>query len=390
MTSKPATRSQTLRLVFLTLVNDRVARTLVLPILPCIVVRFRLSGLMIGLLMASITITSAITAPLTGRLSDRFGRRPILLGCLGISSAGMSMFGLASSVQALFTGRLVDGLGGGSEATAEAAVADITPRTDQTATFGLVAIASAVGLIVGPGLGGLFAGINARLPVWIASVMLCVNVALIAAGFQETRGPGASRQPLSEPDQPWPKLIALAYICLITAGYGGLYAASLMLHGVHKVTVGAAGLAFSVAGVVSVLQQVLILPRLSRNCSDRGIVLIGCGLTIAGAAMICTPQAPSSYATTVVGVSLMSMGLALISASICSLFARSASTGQAMGRLQLLKNIGGGIGPPLLGYAFDIGHRSAFMLALILGLIGLAAAALAPREQSIGSPEMSP
>ena len=195
---------------------------------------------------------------------------------------------------------------------------------------------------------------------------------------------------MSEHDQPWPKLIALAYICLITAGYGGLYAASLMLHGVHKVTVGAAGLAFSVAGVVSVLQQVLILPRLSRNCSDRGIVLIGCGLTIAGAAMICTPQAPSSYATTVVGVSLMSMGLALISASICSLFARSASTGQAMGRLQLLKNIGGGIGPPLLGYAFDIGHCSAFMLALILGLIGLAAAALAPREQSIGIPEMSP
>ena len=84
------------------------ARTLVLPILPCIVVRFQLSGLMIGLLMASIRITSAITAPLTGRLSDRFGRRPILLGCLGISSAGMSMFGLASSVQALFTGRLVD------------------------------------------------------------------------------------------------------------------------------------------------------------------------------------------------------------------------------------------------------------------------------------------
>ena len=187
MINQPAKRSRTLGLVFFTLVNDRVARTLILCILPFIVVRFHLSGLMLGLVMASITLTSAVAAPIAGRLSDRCGRRPILLGCLDISTVGMSIFGIASTVPALFFGRLVDGLGGGSEATSEAVMADITPRKDQTKTFGLVAMASAVGLIVGPGLGGLFASLNVRLPVWIASFMLLINVILIAAGFQETR-----------------------------------------------------------------------------------------------------------------------------------------------------------------------------------------------------------
>ena len=385
MTNQPVKRSQTLRLVFLTLVNDRVARTLIICILPYIVVRFHLSGLMLGLILASITLTSAVSAPIAGRLSDRCGRRPILLGCLGISTLGMSIFGFASIVPALFAGRLVDGLGGGSEATSEAVIADITPRKDQTKTFGLVAMASAVGLIVGPGLGGLFASLNVRLPVWIASFMLFINVILIAAGFQETRCSDSPKQPLTQRDRSWPKLVGLAYSCLMMAGYGGLYAASLMLHDVHKVNVSTAGFVFSVAGVLSVLQQWLILPRLSRHFSDHGIFRIGCCLTISGAALIWAVRIPSSYVITVVGVSLMSMGLALISASVCSLFARGSSSGEAMGRLQLLKNIGIGIGPPLLGYAFDVALRGAFMLVFLLGLVGLVLALMAPKQPQVGT-----
>ncbi|KZR91266.1 Tetracycline resistance protein, class B [Synechococcus sp. MIT S9509] len=210
MTNQPVKRSQTLRLVFLTLVNDRVARTLINCILPYIVVRFHLSGLMLGLIMASITLTSAVSAPIAGRLSDRCGRRKTLLGCLGISTVGMSIFGFASTVPALFTGRLVDGIGGGSEATSEAVIADITPRKDQTKTFGLVAMASVIGLIVGPGLGGLFASLNVRLPVWIASIMLFLNVILIAAGFQETRRSDSPKQPFALVERSWPKLIGFA------------------------------------------------------------------------------------------------------------------------------------------------------------------------------------
>lgn len=85
MINQPVKRSQTLRLVFLTLVNDRIARTLIICILPYIVVRFHLSGLMLGLMIACITLTSAVSAPIAGKLSDRCGRRPILFGCLGIS-----------------------------------------------------------------------------------------------------------------------------------------------------------------------------------------------------------------------------------------------------------------------------------------------------------------
>ena len=385
MTNQPVKRSQTLRLVFLTLVNERVARTLIICILPYIVVRFHLSGLMLGLIMASITLTSAVSAPIAGRLSDRCGRRLILLGCFGISTVGMFVFGVSSTVAALFTGRLVDGLGGGSEATSEAVIADITPRKDRTKTFGLVAVARAVGLIVGPGLGGPFASLNVRLPVWIASTMLFINVMLIAVGFQETRHADLPKQPLTQPDRSWPKRVGLASTCLMMAGYGGLYAASLMLHDVHKVNVSTAGFVFSVAGVLSVLQQWLILPRLSRHCSDHGIVQIGCCLTIAGAAVIWAVQIPSSYVTTVVGVSLMSMGLALISAAIFSLFVCGSSSGKAMGRLQLLKNIGIGIGPPLLGYAFDVALRGAFMLVLLLGLVGLMLTLMATRHPQIGT-----
>ena len=86
-----------------------------------------------------------------------------------------------------------------------------------------------------------------------------------------------------------------------------------------------------------------------------------------------------------VGVSLMSMGLALISAAIFSLFVCGSSSGKAMGRLQLLKNIGIGIGPPLLGYAFDVALRGAFMLVLLLGLVGLMLTLMATRHPQIGT-----
>ncbi len=104
---------------------------------------------------------------------------------------------------------------------------------------------------------------------------------------------------------------------------------------------------------------------------------------IAGAAVIWAVQIPSNYVNTVVGVSLMSMGFALISASVCSLFVRGSSTGQSMGTLQMLKNIGIGIGPPLLGYAFDVALQGAFFLVLLLALVGLVLAFIAPKQNQI-------
>ena len=383
-------RKHVISLVFLTLLNDRLARSFVIPILPYIVARYNVSGFTIGLLISSYTITSILAGPISGHLSDRIGRRPVLVSSLGLGAIGMSIFGLASNVTTLFCGRLIDGTGGGGASTAAAVIADVTPPKDQTKAFGLIALASAFSIIIGPGLGGVLAGVSPQLPILFASVLLIANFGLALLFFKETH-PHSNSKGIAEKSldikgfvqsfiagfKPLSKrkigFNSLSY-CLLNLGcFGGLSIGSLYLARVLKFDAHMTGLAFTLAGVLTVSQQIFLVPRLTQRLSTLQILMLGNLLGVIGAAVLITPTNSQHFLITTLGLSLFSMSLGLAAPSIRAIFNTeidTSSSGNSMGIVGSLQNIGSAIGPPLLGYLFDaVNPETAFTCVFIVIII---------------------
>ncbi|MFN0091234.1 MAG: MFS transporter, partial [Acidimicrobiales bacterium] len=171
---------------------DLVGFGIVLPILPLYAERFGASPSVIGLVLAAYSVGQLVGAPILGRLSDRYGRKPVLLLALAGSSLGHLVTGLAGSVWVVLAARAVDGLSGGSVSVAQAAVADLAPPAARARLFGLLGVAFAVGFVVGPALGSLAALGGPRLPFFLAAGLSGLNALTGLRRLPETRPAGAA------------------------------------------------------------------------------------------------------------------------------------------------------------------------------------------------------
>lgn len=191
----------TLLSAFITLLNDRLGETIVFPLLPFLLEQFTKSGTTLGLLAGTYAISQFTVSPLIGALSDRFGRKPIMITCVSGSVIGLCLFALtvsfnwknylplwASSLPLLllFLSRIIDGISGGTAATATAILADISTPENRAKTFGLIGVAFGLGFILGPGLGTTLAQYSVTLPVWAASGFALLNLSLVLWLLPET------------------------------------------------------------------------------------------------------------------------------------------------------------------------------------------------------------
>ena len=149
---------------------------LLIPVLPYLVQEFRSDAFTIGALGASFSIAQFFAAPVLGTISDRIGRRPVLVTCTLGTSACFFLFGFAQSLWVMFFAQIVNGITGGVVSTAQAYIADVSETPEQrTKNFGLIGAAFGIGFILGPLLGGLLSGINLRLPVFLAGFIALLN-----------------------------------------------------------------------------------------------------------------------------------------------------------------------------------------------------------------------
>src|SRR5471030_209940 len=167
----PAPRRAALIFIFVTVLLDMLALGMMIPVLPHLVVAFQggntaSAAEMFGLFGTAWALMQFLFAPVQGALSDRFGRRPVIL----MSNLGMGLdyilMAVAPNLTVLFVGRVISGITAASISTSFAYIADVTPPEKRAASFGMVGTAFGVGFVLGPAIGGLLGGIDLRLPFW--------------------------------------------------------------------------------------------------------------------------------------------------------------------------------------------------------------------------------
>ncbi|MDD2876777.1 MAG: MFS transporter [Acidiphilium sp.] len=166
--------------IMATILLDMLAMAIVLPVLPKLVQGLAhgntvLTAHVFGLFGAAWAAMQLVSSPILGALSDRYGRRPvILLSSLG-QAVDFAVMALAPTVGWLFVGRILSGASSANVAAANAYIADVTPATRRAAAFGMSGMAAALGFVLGPALGGILGGVSLRLPFWFAAGLALAN-----------------------------------------------------------------------------------------------------------------------------------------------------------------------------------------------------------------------
>ena len=397
-------RIPTLLSAFLTLLNDRLSESIVFPLLPFLLAQFAPDGRTLGLLAGSYALAQFLVTPLIGALSDRYGRRPVISICVAGSVVGLGLFALTVSLPwpersllpllLLFSARVIDGVSGGTAATASAVLADITPPEKRAKAFGLIGVAFGLGFILGPFVGGQLARIAVPLPVWVATGFAVLNLVVVLNLLPETH-PIESRQqlPRKRDLNPFARLTqvlinpSVGRLCgaffLFFLAFNG-FTAILVLYFKQRFGWGPdlATTAFLVVGVVATVVQGGLIGPLVKRFGEWRLTLVGLGLVIAGCLLIpgvgSAERAPAIF----VAVGILALGTGLVTPSLRSLVSRRLGQdgqGSALGSLQALQSLGSFLGPPLAGFSYDLlGPISPFAGAAVVLILVIALVAGSP------------
>ena len=181
--------------IFLTVFIDMVGFGIVIPVLPLYAEHFHATPIEIGWLTGIYSGMQIIFMPILGRLSDRFGRRPILIVSLAGTALGFLIMGWATSLPLLFAARIIDGATGGNIATAQAYIADISTPENRSRSMGLIGAAFGLGFTFGPMIGGIMSRISYGAPFYFAAALAAVNVVLLYFILPESLSPEYRSQP---------------------------------------------------------------------------------------------------------------------------------------------------------------------------------------------------
>jgi DHA1 family tetracycline resistance protein-like MFS transporter len=208
--------------IFVTVFIDLIGFGLVIPVLPFYVegTEFNASPSTVGLLFASYSIMQMVFTPILGRLSDRYGRRPILLVSLIGTGVGFLIIGFATTLWMLFAGRIIDGISGGNISTAQAYIADVTTPENRAKGMGLIGAAFGLGFVFGPAIGGILSRWGNHVPFLFAAGLAFSNAILLYFVLPETVTPDHPARASAATDR-WKQLAGalkqsrLAFILLI-------------------------------------------------------------------------------------------------------------------------------------------------------------------------------
>src|SRR3984893_14301439 len=377
--------------LFLIVFVDLVGFGLVIPLLPFYAVRFAASPQEVTALLAIYSLAQLVTAPLWGRLSDRVGRRPVLLVSLMASALAYLWLGGAPELLMLFAARGFAGACAGNIAAAQAYIADVTGPEERARGMGLIGAALGLGFIIGPALGGLIAGndqatADTVTPAWVAAglsvLALCGVLLLLPESLPANlrdRAAGRSRvgAVMDVLSRPILSRLILIFFLVILAFAGmestfALWAIGQFGWGPRQV-----GYVFAYVGLLSAVLQGGLIGHLARRFGEERLLLGG--LTLIGLGLLVMTLA-YNLAVLVAAVTALALGMGLTQPSLHSLISRragAAEQGEVMGVSQSVASLSRVLGPFAAGFCFaEFGRNAAFLWGAVL----VAAALLLARK----------
>jgi MFS family permease len=370
--TNPGPGGRPLLAIFLTVLADVFALTLVLPLLPFYARELGATDVQVGLVFATFAAFQLVSAPALGRLSDRIGRKPVLLASQAGTLVGLCVLGAATSLPMLFLGRAIDGATAGNLGIAQALIADVTKPEERTRAFGLIGIAFGLGFLVGPAASGWLAqhhGMGA--PPAAAAVF---SLASIVSTWLLVREPARTRSASAEPrlaafsrilSNPGPRrrlgqLFAYALAFAQLTGGLGLYLSLRFGWGVEEV-----GYVFAFSGLCGALAQggikraVLWLGEARLAAS--GFILMSCGYA--------TLSVAATVPWLLFAAGTAALGAAVTRPAVTSLLTSEVGAedhGAVLGVGQTLTSLAQLVGPVVAGAA--LGSRSPRLWALSAAL----------------------
>lgn len=358
-----------LAVLFLTVFIDLMGFGIVIPLLPIYAERFHAAsfvGMAGGALIAAYSLMQLIFAQLWGRVSDRVGRRPVLLVSLAASSVSYLLLAGAWSLGVLFAARLLAGAAGANISVAQAYIADVTSTEDRVRGMGLIGAAFGLGMVIGPALGGVLSLAGPRVPEFFAAALCFLNFVMAAyrlpeslpesrrraTDFRHPLAPAALREALSLPGA----ALLMSVFFLTTLGFA-ILEGTLSLAAERRFEFSRAQVSqmWAYMGVVAVVVQGWAVGRLSRRVPERSLVIAGTATLALGFAWIPFAGRPMAL---LAALALVVIGQGLAGPSLSSLISKTVGEptqhGVALGLSQSLSAGARAIGPAGGGLAFDV------------------------------------
>ena len=372
-----------LTVLMITAFVDMLGLAMIIPLLPFYATKMGASATIVGVLIAAFSIAQLASAPLWGRFSDRYGRRPALLAGLLISAIAYVIFAYSSTIWLLLISRVVQGFGGGTIGVVQAYVADASDPNDRAKSLGWLSAATSLGAVVGPAIGSVLIHWGRHAP-GIASAIFCVLISIFAAIYlresndgalttSETQVPhqtssGAVWSVIARPREPAQRLIWI-YTVGIGAFYGTAPTLPLILADRLPITEANVGFFVMYLGGMGVIVRAGILGRMIEWLGEVRLTRLGLVLLATGLAMV---AAVHSYLTLAVALTLMPLGTAFVFPCVTAMLSRvvpKKHRGLYMGVQHTFGGVSRVVFPLAAGIAMDhLGLGFPFVVAGVLVL----------------------
>lgn len=360
--------------------------TIIAPVIPFLVQPYISNpadqAIVVTMLTSVYAVCVFFASPVLGALSDKYGRRPLLLVCLLGSTMGYIVFGIGGALWVLFAGRIIDGITGGDISTIFAYFADIIPPEQRTKYFGWMSAVVGLGTIIGPIVGGLLAKFGYSVPMYFGAIITLLNVVYGFFFMPESLDKNNRLKEITfirlNPFIQLANILSMKNLKLLLISAFLLWIPNGSLQAVFSQFTmdtfnwkpALIGLMFSIMGFQDIISQGFIMPKLLIRLSDKQIAILGMASEIIGYSLIAASALLSFYPIFIVGMFIFGFGDSIFGPSFNGMLSKSADSseqGRIQGGSQSIQSLAKMIGPIIGGQMYvSLGHAAPAFMGIIL------------------------